>query len=336
MRPALVTVCVALVAGCASAHDRDPSRDADLACETRAMDLLLVIQNTGSVTASQIALADALPGFLSALLAGADAQLHVAVLTGDLGGAAALSADCAGEGDAGRFVTRGADPMSCPMSLPPYFAFSASALDGTALRCAVVQGSGGCSFQQPLEAVLVALATEETGLVLVDGREPQGGRANRGFLRPDSTLVVLLLGTEDDCSVRSSAVFDPSTSPCPIGEYCCDAALSPLGRFIDGLGRIRGEAPVLPIVIAGVPSDLAPLDPAEAEYDRVLGDPRLFADESVCGRTPSARGAPRLVGFAVEGFERPVISSVCGDALEARLAAMAEYVRRWPCARKTR
>jgi hypothetical protein len=53
---------------------------------------------------------------------------------------------------------------------------------------------GGCEFEQPLGAMARAFDNP----------------ANAGFLRDDANLLVVLMSSQDDCSVRDAAMFDPT------------------------------------------------------------------------------------------------------------------------------
>jgi len=70
-----------------------------------------------------------------------------------------------------------------------------SATMASTLQCMVDQGTSGCGFEQPLEALNLAL-TDTSG-------------ANEGFLRPDSDLAVLIISDEDDCSASDTELFNP-------------------------------------------------------------------------------------------------------------------------------
>ncbi len=61
--------------------------------------------------------------------------------------------------------------------------------------CIANVGSDGCGIEQPLEAVMRALTTPA----------PE----NRGFLRQDAYLAVVLMSDEDDCSVENTEIFNP-------------------------------------------------------------------------------------------------------------------------------
>ncbi len=78
--------------------------------------------------------------------------------------------------------------------------------------CIADLGVDGCGFEQPMEAMRLALDPSTT--------------ANAGFLRSDAILGVFFLTDEDDCSASSEQLFDPSDteidSPLgPLTSYRC-------------------------------------------------------------------------------------------------------------------
>jgi hypothetical protein len=70
-----------------------------------------------------------------------------------------------------------------------------------ALGCMVQLGHFGCGYEQPLEAMRLALGTP-------------------GFVRPGADLAVVILTDEDDCSV-SSAAFVPTPPPYEDASFAC-------------------------------------------------------------------------------------------------------------------
>jgi len=69
-----------------------------------------------------------------------------------------------------------------------------------AFSCLADVGVQGCGFEQPLEALRLALNADTT---------PQ----NEGFLRDDAVLVVVLVTDEDDCSASDpDTLYDPDPS----------------------------------------------------------------------------------------------------------------------------
>lgn len=75
-----------------------------------------------------------------------------------------------------------------------------------AFQCIALVGDGGCGVESPLEAARRAL----------DGHLSE----NDGFLRPRSTLAVIYLTDEDDCSIRLDQRYqaDPNPLDCPVSE----------------------------------------------------------------------------------------------------------------------
>lgn len=75
-----------------------------------------------------------------------------------------------------------------------------------ALKCMMLLGDGGCELEAPLESARRAL----------DGHRLE----NQGFLRPLSTLNLVFLSDEDDCSVpiELRGENDPKTENCPVAD----------------------------------------------------------------------------------------------------------------------
>jgi len=70
-----------------------------------------------------------------------------------------------------------------------------------AVACIAPQGISGCGFEQPLEAMYLALTRARTE-----------GQASYGFLRPQASLVIVLLTDEVDCSYNldHDVIFYPA------------------------------------------------------------------------------------------------------------------------------
>ncbi|MCA9655315.1 MAG: VWA domain-containing protein [Myxococcales bacterium] len=99
----------------------------------------------------------------------------------------------------------------------------------SALHCLLPQGINGCGFEQPLESLSMALLRAESP-----------GNPNAGFLRPGALLAVVLVTDEVDCSTNPShdTVFlpdgnrvfwsDPGT-PAPSSAVCWNAGVQCTG-----------------------------------------------------------------------------------------------------------
>jgi hypothetical protein len=136
---------------------------------------------------------------IEAALGGRDGRLpdlHLGVISSDLGVGAAYPGLCTIEGDGGvlqnapRVEGCGPPDGRWIRTEPPNFASTL----GDSFGCIARLGEQGCPFRQPFEAMRRAL-----------DRHPE----NVGFLRPDSILAVFFLATEDDCSVSTPELFDP-------------------------------------------------------------------------------------------------------------------------------
>ena len=180
----------------------------------RNVDLLFMIDDSGSMALSQTKMVDALPAFMATLqgLRGGMPNLHVAVVSSDMGGAAGNSIpSCAGTGKGGKFqsLPRGA----CTTTNLQSGATFISDVDGVAnytgsmaevLRCIAPLGEAGCDFEQPFAAITRALGADGLG---------QAPAENQGFLRSDANLAIVMLTNEDDCSPTAGVqLFDTSTN----------------------------------------------------------------------------------------------------------------------------
>jgi hypothetical protein len=263
------------VVGCGTPHVAPldaPSLPEDRAPPVTEVDLLLLVDDSSSMSEEQVLLLRELPAMVRALASGdldddgrSDVRgvtsLHVGVITPDLGAGpfAAVPTCAVGLGDDGilRDASRSVTP--CGTTLPSNVLAFAPASDDEAefveaLACVASTGTRGCGFEQQLEATLKALtpsaprAWTRPGYVpprfldargTNDAEEGQGERANAGFLRPDSVLAILVLTDEEDCSVSDYGLFasdDPRFAEVPLSRRCF-AALEPPNQLVRGVER---------------------------------------------------------------------------------------------------
>jgi hypothetical protein len=179
----------------------------------RDVDILFMVDNSSSVRLVQDNLNRNFPLFTMPLraLPGGLPNLHLAVITSDMGAGDGSVASCTSTGgDAGRFqyaprgscvdtgLDAGATFISNVAGLPNY----RGNLEDV-FTCIAAVGEQGCGFEQPLAAVARALGA--------DGRPPPP--QNAGFLRPDAYLLIVVVTDEDDCSVPAgSNLFDTTTN----------------------------------------------------------------------------------------------------------------------------
>jgi hypothetical protein len=267
-------------------------------------------------------------------------SLQAAVITTDMGVGGASVPTCPGRyGDDGVLITRGRTTIAgCMASYPPIFSFAPTDdPDGfsSELSCVATTGTGGCGFEQPLEAVLKALspasATAWTAPsfvppVFFDATSGHALGANAGFVRPDSLLVVVLVTDEEDCSALDPGVFDPlsSTYTGDLNLRCFNhpGALHPVARFVDGLAQLRLDPERLIVAsIVGIPVGAEPATTV----------PRLRRDPGPPGHGGAARpehDEPPRALLQRDGARRRVPAAPhADDAARARGARHRDHDR---------
>lgn len=208
----------------------------------RDVDILFMVDNSGSMAEEQASLAAQLPRLVQVLTSGDRTgdgptpddftpirDLHLGVVTSDMGVGGFTVPSCSASpafGDDGVLRTQGnpSDP-SCMATYPSFLAYVAGAAMetpgefGARFGCVAVAGTTGCGFEQQLEATLLALSPSAptswtaagwTVPSFLDGRAPRGDGSNAGFLRPSSILAVVEVTDENDTSVIEPGLFDPA------------------------------------------------------------------------------------------------------------------------------
>jgi hypothetical protein len=158
------------------------------ACER--VDLLFVIDSSGSMGDNQRSLARSVPGFLRAMRARLDfaRSVNVGVVT-----SSDYFANADGCGAIGSLITRTGGPESSNRNCQPfasgarYLTHDDPDLDAR-FACIAQVGAGGSDDERMMRALLTAVRPEAN----------LPGRCNSGFLRRDSLLVVVLITDEDD------------------------------------------------------------------------------------------------------------------------------------------
>ncbi len=263
-----------------------------LARRADELDLLFVIDNSGSVWEQQASLAEQLPRMVTALGTGdldSDGErdfepprsVHVGVVTSDMGvgGFDIPTCEEAELGDDAILLDAG--DLSIPGCVPGDYSFLdyRPGYDPVAfaedLGCMVRAGRDGCGWEQPLEAALKAVTPSTSPTRFAMDTTGHADGANVGFMRQDAVLAVVLLTDEDDCSVADPELFDPSSGTYEGGLNlrCFDhpAAAHPVARYVDGLLAVKEQpGQLVYAVIAGVPADLA----AEG-----VGNEEILADD---------------------------------------------------------
>ncbi len=289
---------------------------------TDRMDLLLVMDNSNSLVEEQVSFASALPRLMRQLTTGdADGDgdffgdgeiddpdfppivsLQVGVITPDMGTGGFRVPTCNNSsfGDDGVLRTTGNVAVTgCMATYPAFLAFQNDG--GTSIgaftddvACVARTGTGGCGFEQQLEATLKALSPAVANSTVASFYAPprffmdsagHGDGTNNGFVRDDSVLGVVLFTDEEDCSVRDPELFRDLTTVYPgdLNLRCFlhgDAALHPVQRYIDGLTQLRVHPSRLAyVVVAGVPPDLVPTGDAPIAWEPLISDDPARRDD---------------------------------------------------------
>lgn len=357
--PMLAVAALGLV-GC---HERkDPPTLRRTVPVEVGLDLLFVIDNSGSMQAEQEALAAAFPELLGVLgrLGGRLPDLHVGVISSNAGAAGQAGVPgCSNPGDDGNLLS-GPPGNTCAaqFGLQGSFISDVAQVDGSHLTnyqegqiaplfaCMAALGTGGCGFEMHLESLYRALQPEK----------------NAGFLRDQAYLGVVILADEDDCSTEVGALFgDPTAgltsalgprtsfrchefgvtcasdpTPRTFGPRtgCRPREDSPylyrVGRYVDFLRGLKADP--RRVVVAGLVGDFDPVSGALSigPDPAIPMDPPYPAVQRSCHTSDpldpndGASPAVRLQAFLRAFPERNASSSVCAQDLRAGLAQIGE------------
>ncbi|HEY5951773.1 MAG TPA: hypothetical protein VIV40_40035 [Kofleriaceae bacterium] len=328
----------------------------------RDLDLLFVIDDSPSMLDKQTNLKSAFPAFINELnlVEGGLPNVHIGVVTSDLGTKGALDTTagpmigngpgaCTGNGKSGNLQTNGTTLVSGS------FISDTKNTDGTrttnyagaltdAFSAIASVGASGCGFEQHIEAAKRAL---------------NNNPANAGFLRPNASLAIIVLGDEDDCSLAHSTLLTTDTTTLgPLQSFRCtrfgiicdtggttpdlmnapgvkgqchsDASLTYFTR-IDDYGTFFKslKASANQVLFAAI---IGPQLPFEIELRTPAGGgtaiPALAHSCSYTGANGPevADPAVRIVELAVQ-FAHNTVSTVCSMDLSAPLIDVARNVR---------
>ena len=328
----------------AGANDPDATPDATARPDAgpplpNAVDVLFVIDNSGSMQEEQNSLANNFFGFVNALeaAAGERPSLHLGVISTDFGAGPFGIQSCSGSGDDG--VLQGAPNGACT---PPDGSFIIDEIDGAdrvinypegqlseTFACIARLGTDGCGFEQPLEATRRAL----------DGTRAQ----NDGFVRDGALLAIIYISDEDDCSASDPSLYDPdSASVGPLSSFRCfrqgvacepdDDSLGPrsscepredsdymvpVSEYIDFL---YSKKPPERIVVAGIIGNSAPVSVALDNQ----GNPGL---EPSCVSASGEAAPPIRLHAVLDAFPgRNVASTICNEDLTDALLVVAGLI----------
>jgi hypothetical protein len=290
------------------------------------VDLLFMVDNSNSMAGEQASLRAQFPHLIRMLTTGERTpgdpntfppieDLHVGVVSSDMGipgvEFGACHADGGGDGRL-QHTPRGAD---CAASYPSFLSFDARAMSDPVafandVGCVAALGTGGCGFEQQLEAPLKALwpsvFTDASGHVVQpnpvrflattpQGQLGRGDRDNLGFLRNDpalglSLIAIVVVTDEEDCSVRTTEHLWPTALLPADSKYKPEVDINlrcfnhpelsyAIDRYYDGFRALRpgNEELVTFAAIVGVPADTVDSDAlAHVDFSQKASRDRFY------------------------------------------------------------
>lgn len=274
---------------------------------TDKVDLLFVVDDSGSMTEEQASLQREIRRLVSVLASGVFAEgtenevtfppvtsLRVGVVSTDMGVGGARN-DC-GSSPIGRDGRMVAVDACAGGERGPFLTFEAGDdVDAFSDRveCLANVGIAGCGFEQQLEAMLKAVTQASSSLPFAPDvttgvpTTGHGADVNGGFVRDDAILAVVMLTDEDDCSTHDVSMFSSSLDMTQLTGLRCSTLgmqrekLLPISRYVDGLLALKDPAQLVFAAITGIPPELAPATGEDTDYGRLVGDGR---DESMVER----------------------------------------------------
>ncbi|HEY5935329.1 MAG TPA: hypothetical protein VIU61_11855 [Kofleriaceae bacterium] len=322
----------------------------------RNVDILFVIDDSGSMADKQNNLAANFPNFIDVLntIQGGLPDVHIGVVSSDMGvratdgNTAGGIPGCTSSGKNGTLQLGQATGM-----VTDQFISDIKLPDGTrqinytgqlntVFGAMAKLGAMGCGFEQHLHAMRRALEAN----------------ANPGFVRPDAFLAVIFIADEDDCSAKSKALFENDGGPLgPLQSFRCtrfgvlcdtggadtgamnntgvksechpndsSAELERVSAFVDFL-KMQKPDPTQ-VIVAGIIGTTAPF----AVEDRVINGVNQRALAHSCtytggGQTQVADPPTRIQFFLDQFPNRSTSTTICQQDLSGGLQLIAQLLK---------
>jgi hypothetical protein len=328
------------------------------------LDVLFVIDNSGSMLEEQQTLARSFSAFADALgqLPGGLPDLHLGVVSSDMGTLEIPTGDPAcSDSDQGHLLKGDPDLGNQCLQVNGNYLVDvddgaggrATNFTGTladAFGCIAAIGKNGCGFEQHLASMKAAL---------------DDNPVNTDFLRSDALLAVVVIADEDDCSAADPAFFGAETLELgPIDSFRCfekavactegrdvdlrvagiktgchvdetQTYLHHVAEYVDFLRGLKSDPE--DVVVVGITGDP---EPVEVGTRMPMGGTMPRADlvpscayTTIDGATNTADPAIRLRTF-LDGFpHRNAASTVCAADYTSAFVRAGALIRRMnePC-----
>ena len=307
------------------------------------VDILFLIDNSGSMEAEQQSLQANFPKFMQVLetLEGGAPNMHIGVATSDMGQrasdgtATAAIAGCSGAGDDGALRTSPAingrfiiDELVSGGGRNRNYTGTL----GDAFSSIAGVGIDGCGVEQHLSAVERVLGNTA---------------ANAGFVRPEAKLAVIVIADEDDCSLAHKGLWEGTVDGTSINFRCTSSGikctdtpdlskpgvrddcvpndqseyLEPVDRYVDFVKSLK-KNPTDDVIVAGI---LGKDKPFEIKLND-KGQP-ILGPSCTYGGNQTAVPALRTADFLAQ-FTQRVQTEICGADLSKAMVDIAVLLKR--------
>ena len=198
----------------------------------QAMDVLFVIDNSGSMEQEQMNLIANFPAFISVLDAsGLDYRVGVTTTGRDYAWTMTTPLGVIPQSQDGGHDGRLLQPAACNMT--KRWIDKADPDPAATFACVANVGTSGPAREMPLAAIRDAFEDR-----IADG-------TNAGFHRPDALLALVILTDENDCSYEQSVTLG-------FGENLCQSQQEPVASYVGFLDQFTGNhSRWAAVVIAG-------------------------------------------------------------------------------------
>lgn len=329
-------------------YDVNPIRD---------LDLLVLVDNSGSMAQEQANLRKNFGVLIDTLrqIPGGLPNVNIAVISSDVGagdrpnpGNPACNPAVRPGGDRGQFRSKetcglmGGSRFITSYNQGTQNNFSGQLSD--VFSCIADLGIGGCGFEHQLQSIRVALS---------ESVEPSFAEsANKGFLRRDAYLAIVMLTDEDDCSAVTNSDLFVDTSfegqagslRCNIAGHICDGKAPPAGVFRTDLanctstprGRlipveevasyVKGLKTTPEKVIVSAITGL-PGTPQGAKYAFLTNmDGELDVEPICAAEGGTAAPSPRIEQFVKAFGQNGSLHSICSGDFSPALKRIGELI----------
>ena len=304
------------------------------------LDLLFVVDNSGSMAEEQALMTAGFPALVDALFdppTGAPTypavtELNVGVISTDMGAGTFVVRTCNGSDDGLLQHVPSPSVAGCETSYPAFLQADTAVHGADFVRdfsCIATLGTEGCGFEQPLGAMDKALTVHA-----------RAGGPNAGFLRADAALAVVIVTDENDCSTEDPSIFDPAGTGL-LALRCVTRVdqLTAVSHFAEMLDGLKPDGRLAVGMMVGVPPALAICNTTGDMIEPCLSDPLMHEEidpasgvvRQVC-ENAETRAYPgvRFVQLAGRLGPRALVRSICDpqfDMFYQQLARMALTAR---------